>query len=200
MITIGEDTTIFIDFDDTLFDYSRALNWILKELTAYGLSKLDWDDTYKDIKEKFGIYNRGEHFKLLSKRAGTNIDAKGIWQKLRANAGTGIFKDALDFIHRYKDNQLYIVSYGETKYQMEKILSSGITEYFTDIIVTSGSKADIVAKIPYTKAIFIDDKAEHLQAVYAKCKDIDTILIDRLGRHAKDKVRVYSIINDLSEL
>lgn len=202
MVNISSSTTIFLDFDDTLFDYSRAVNWLLEEIEPYGISKLDWDKTYAQIKKRYGLYNRVEHFKLMSEKISKDIDLLAIQKKYITKTDTSIFKDATRFLERYKENPIYIISYGETEYQMEKILNTNMTKYTKDIVVTRGNKADAIAQIPYESAIFIDDRVGHLQDVFNsnKCKNITTILIDRSGKHEEGKVRTYEVISTLDDL
>ncbi len=200
MIKIDADTTIFLDFDDTLFDYTKAVNHLLEEVEVYGITKDDWYSTYEKIKAEHGAYNREEHFKLMSEIASEDIDLKAIYRKYISKPGVYLFKDAIKFLEKYKGNPIYIISYGETEYQREKISGSGITKYAKDIIVTIGSKAGVINGISYKKGVFIDDRVVHALDVSSKCKNMDTLLIDRRGEHERGKVRVYSIINTLDDI
>jgi len=200
MSYIDKDTTIFIDFDDTLFDYSKAVNWILEDLAGYGITKDDWDETYAQVKKSYGLYDRTEHFRLMSQRVPGEIDLKAIREKYMVKTGDGIFKDAIEFLKKYKDHPIHIISYGETHYQKEKIANTGIEQYVQSVVVTSGSKADAINAIPYKKAIYIDDMPKYLRDVDANCKNVQTILIDRLGQHDVSKVRVYDVVTNLNEI
>lgn len=197
---MGKQTTFFVDFDITMFDYVASYQWVLDQLAAHGITKDMWTETYAKTKEVNTAYDRGYHYNLLLELASSPFSVEQLNSSYLSIVDSFIYPDTIEFLEKYKGNPKYIVSYGETVYQGQKITSTMIAKYFNEVFVTRGSKADVIAEIPHANGIFIDDRLEHLDAVQAKHPDIETVLIDRAHKYDGIDVEHHRVISSLSEL
>ena len=86
------------------------------------------------------------------------------------NCSDYLFNDSVSFLKKLKSNghKLYMLSYGgnDLQYQISKIYSCNIVNYFDGIFITKDLKFNI--KIDYSNGIFIDDNPRDLIGLYSK--------------------------------
>jgi FMN phosphatase YigB (HAD superfamily) len=93
-------------------------------------------------------------------------------EKLLKNLESYVFNDAKIFLKHFAQNNLYLLSYGDLKFQKQKIKAAVISKYFKRVIVTDDNKLKIIKKIARKdkfkkgeRIIFIDDKPSHIKEV-----------------------------------
>ena len=107
-----------------------------------------------------------------------------------------LFRDGVAFLEELKNEELYVVSYGDKKFQDEKINNSGIGKYFKKILIIDVSKAVAIRKILKNKRIegealiFIDDRTKFLKDIKQSYPGMVTFLFKRPeGRYSDSMTR-----------
>ena len=139
---------IYIDFDGTLFNTNLFYKDFLKLCSLYNVSEKDVIDIKgnelfnlerisKSIKDKYNLDN------TFIDKVNSLYDAKYLYD------------DVIPFLEKYYlNNNLYIFTYGDKEYQINKINCCNITKYFKGIIITiDKSKEDV----DYQNGLFIDN-------------------------------------------
>jgi FMN phosphatase YigB (HAD superfamily) len=118
--------------------------------------------------------------------------------KLLKNTDKYIFKDGINFIEKMKKEQLYVVSYGDDKFQKKKIINSGIRHYFKKIMIAEDTKAVAIKKVLKKRKlensealIFIDDREKFLRDIKKSYPGMVTFLFGRPEGRYKDKLSRY---------
>lgn len=168
---------IFIDFDDVLFNTKVFKSDIQNIFERNGVSEKVFNRYYKDGSgkkgdEKIRKYDPKKQIKRI-KKAG--FETKRIEKeiiKLLRNTRKYLFADGVYFLKKLKKEELYIVSFGDKKFQGEKINNSGIAKYFRKIMIVNVSKAVGIKKIlskkniePGEALIFLDDRIKFLKDI-----------------------------------
>lgn len=177
---------IFIDFDNVMFDTEKFKSDLAKIFLKNGISKKEFADSYLSFKTARKAYEPREHIKILT--GGDDDKARRLFlyfKNLMKNLEKYVFQDAIEFLKSHSKKILYLISYGNKKFQKEKINKSGIAPYFKNIIITRGNKAKEIRKIiksdKFKKnetVIFIDDKPKHIKEI----KELDNIKIFQMCR------------------
>jgi FMN phosphatase YigB (HAD superfamily) len=182
---------IFIDFDDVLFNTNSFVEDIEKIFAGHGVSEKVFKKYYREPKSEkeskiIRKYNPYEQIKRI-KASGIRIGAldKSLKSFLK-DTRKYLFKDGKKFLNKLKKEDLYVVSYGDRKFQMEKIKNSGIAKYFKKIVIADVSKAVGIRKIlkcrniiPGEALIFIDDRAKFLEDIKKSYPGMATFLFKR---------------------
>lgn len=146
---------LYIDFDNTLFDTQRFINDCLNIFDKYYIS----DNKKKEIIKNLNIKNIIRDFKTILKDFSLklNIDYDSLLNDYNNILNNNyLFHDSLNFLKKIKKKyEIILLTYGNNDYQLDKIKSSGISEFFNQIIITQYSKDNL--NIDYENSIFIDD-------------------------------------------
>jgi len=192
----------FIDFDDVLFNTKLFKSDIIKIFENNGISEEIFNRYYKDGSEKKGDskvrkYNPRKQIRKM-KIAG--IETEKIEKEvigLLKNTKKYLFSDGIDFLKEFRQEELYAVSFGDAKFQKEKIESSGIKKYFKKILIVSFSKAIGIKKVlsrknikPGEALIFIDDREKFLKDIKKSYPGIVTFFMKRSeGRYDDERTK-----------
>lgn len=196
---------IIFDFDHTLFDTKRFFLFFEKKFVEkFNLKKEIFEKSFKKSKNNF--YKPQKHFLLLSKKIkvfSKKDFEKELFSLLKKYSKKFLYPEVLEVLNKLKkDFSLYLISFGEKNFQMEKIKGSGIGKYFKKIIITSKrDKTPIIKKILQRdkKAVFVDDDQETIKKVKENFPEIFVIMIDR-EKKKKDKGLADLLITNLKEL
>ena len=110
--------TIILDFDDVLFD-TRKFKTCLAEI--FEKHTIDFHKYYNKAKEPCGAYSLKKHL-LLIKKENKKIDIKKIEKDInKINFKAFLFSDTLNFLKKFKNHDLILLSWGEKKFQQTKI-------------------------------------------------------------------------------
>jgi FMN phosphatase YigB (HAD superfamily) len=191
---------IFIDFDDVLFDTKRFISDIKVVFAKNGISENVFRKYYKDTRIKGeGIVRKYDPYAQMKRMKAQGLEISKVeneFKNLVRNTRKYIFKDASSFLKKMKKEELHIVSYGDKKFQKEKIINSGIAGYFKKIMIIEVSKAVAIKKILKRKnvggeaLVFIDDREIFLKDIKKSYPGMVTILMRRLeGRYDDEKTK-----------
>ncbi len=194
---------IFIDFDDVLFNTKKFKEDIIKIFGENGVSEKIFQKYYKGFpatskKGELRKYNPREQIKKI-KSLGIKTDKiEKDFSKLLKNAKKYIFKDGIRFLKKFEKEEMYVVSYGDKKFQEEKIKSSGIEKYFRKILIANTSKAVKIRMILRNKnigqgeaIIFIDDRVKFLRDIKKSYPGMVTIHMKRKEGRFFEKKTIY---------
>ncbi len=199
---------IILDFDHTLFSTKKLFDSLKEEFKESGVNDKLFSETFQKSKDPVG-YNSENQFKLIieEKPVLNPKKLKEVFKKVINRADQFVYPDVLPVLRNLKkENQLILLSYGEKKFQKEKIEDSKITKYFNKIIITQDiNKVSDLKKILKEKeiAIFVEDNPYAILEVKKSFPKIITIRINRgEGKYAKEKNndKTDFVIENLSEL
>lgn len=178
---------IFVDFDNTIFDTRHQfLDDFFEVFEKYGVSREVFEETLphfsKTALQKGKCYSPREHIKTIKKTTGQNINEKSFLQEMTIfleDLEKYVFEDFYAFVNQYDKEDLIILLYGDYDFQKQKIIGSGVEQFFVDTIITQGNKAKEIKKymqnFPNADAILIDDKSEYFESVKKILFDTKTV-------------------------
>ena len=166
----------YFDFDNTLYETAKLTDRMLSAV-AYTISNsknLEYNDVLENIKSHFNS-TVDNIFSFAEKMANNyEVDPKVTVNSVNEvinNAEDIVFPDAKRFIEKKRENgdRLVIFTYiaeGNQQYQLQKIMGSGLANYFDQIIITSKYKFEL--DFNYKDGIFIDDDPRDLNGLYGR--------------------------------
>jgi FMN phosphatase YigB (HAD superfamily) len=207
--------TIIFDFDHTLFS-AKKLYFALKEsFLKLGVDENLFRETFEKSKGRGRDCKPEKQFKLIHKaRPEIKIGKlKETFEKILKMAPKFLYNDVLSFLKKWsKKVDLILLSYGDKKFQMEKIKASKIERYFDKIIVTK----DIEKAKPFKKIlaylfsnklpqriIFVEDNPKALLKIKNFFPQVITVRINRgEGKYSQepDNPKIDFSIRNLKEL
>jgi FMN phosphatase YigB (HAD superfamily) len=201
---------IFIDFDDVILNANKLKEDFLKDFKKFGIDRNFFFESYENSKKdkgEFQVYNTRTHVNLMSKKSGVNVALldKIFWERVKKSSKY-IFSDVIPFLNKFKKEDLYLISYGGSKYQKTKIGSSGVKKYFKKSLVVTRPKSEVIKLIlkninQKEKIFFIDDRVKFITDVKKKKPKIKTFLMRRRGGRFRDEKNKYCnfVVNDFKE-
>ncbi len=194
---------IFIDFDDVIFNAKKFKKDLIKVFIKNGISRPEFNRSYRGFsgnpRRKPGCYDPQEQIDFLSSEK--DIDRKKLMKdidSLMVDLKKYVFKDSYKFIKHFPKKELYLVTYGNKKFQEKKVRNSGIGKYFKRIVIINRPKADAIEKLIKRDKIkkgeglyFIDDRIGHVKNVKKKYPRAATFFIKRKEGRYKDKKNKY---------
>jgi FMN phosphatase YigB (HAD superfamily) len=189
---------IFIDFDDSLFNTKKFVSELIKVFANCGVSQENFFKNYYDYPKKTskGLrkYDPIQQISFLSKKKG--VDGKKLKRDIKRlvlDASEFVFDDTINFLKCFKRNSLILLSFAKTNFQCDKIKYSGLTDYFSKVIVSDKIKAKEVAKAIGNKKsliFFIDDRTDQIGPVKDIFPSSVTFLLKRKeGRYNNKKTK-----------
>ena len=173
---------VFIDLDDTLFDFHKAEAIALSEMLGhFGVS------ITPELSERYSVINKSQwellekkektrdevlldRFKIFFSEIGKDIDAKKAREIYEYRLGSGHFfiEGAEELLKSlFPKYDLYLASNGTEAVQVRRIASSGISKYFKEIFISQAVGFDKPSK-------------EYFDACFSKIKDFcreETVII-----------------------
>lgn len=147
---------IFFDFDDFFFDTESEEGMVkdyfgeLRRLT--GASEEDIQET----RQRFSgagfvvgeVYSPERHIDFLRERL--DFDSAEVKKNILSffkDISRYCFEGTEDFLKRLNRNDIYLLTFGDEKFQLLKVRESGLEKYFQDVIATEGNKLDEIERI-----------------------------------------------------
>lgn len=189
---------IFLDFDDVLFNTRDFVVDYKKIFRKFGISDELFQKYYYGYPVKKGgkimKYNPYEHLKRI--KESSNIDTKELKKAIDdfvEDTAQYIFPDARDFLESFSKKELLLLSYGETKFQNLKVSNSGITKYFSKIIIGDKLKSEMISKLVKESDTnyLLEDRVEQITDVEKKFPFVKTVLLKRKEGRYDDKKNKY---------
>ncbi len=180
---------LFFDFDDVLFNTKEFSTDFDAVFENRGISAEDFQRTYAQSRHTTRIpnYNNAEHMRILSNEFG--IDQKLLHADIRVfleDTSSYLFSDVCAALAAFKEKGivLCLVSYGKPKeWQDRKVYSSGVTDYFDEIVIGEIEKGceafQIQEKYADPIAFFVDDRIAYLADVRKDAPRVSTVLMLR---------------------
>ncbi len=191
---------IFLDFDDVLFNTASFKEELIKIFLKNKVSRKNFLASYKDypVVTKSGLkkYNPFKQIKILKNNL--KIDETKIKKDLKnflTKLSKFVFQDVKTFLSSYHQKDIFIISYGKTNFQQNKIKNCGLKKFCGKIIVTDKLKSDEIKKILENKKelfIFIDDRISQINAVKKNFPQAVTFFMKRSSGRFNDKKTKYA--------
>lgn len=177
---------LFIDFDGVLFDSYVFLRDLLKKLNTLGVDEVSFLSAYG------ANYSPYRHIKTLFPKDERTKEALALLESHFKDAPNYLFSDALPFLKNFRKEDVFIVSYGDSDFQMKKITSSGVLSFCSEARI-SQIKSDTILEIlngrgEGEKIYFIDDRLSNLEDVSKNVPGIKVLLLDRLRENVHEKI------------
>lgn len=154
---------VFIDFDYTVCNTQKVKADIRALPNVYG-----WDvDRFLLSQQR--VLERG-HYSLrahLVEYGCSPAECAAVERDFFSDGSRWLYSDAIDFLERNAEHELYILSYGDVAFQRAKIEASGVAALVSDVICVAESKVSGIAEIISADEVFvvIDDRAKHLDDI-----------------------------------
>ena len=187
---------IFVDFDDVMFDTKRFYLDFQKVFIRNGISRSVVERTNRESRQKnslntSSVYSPWRQLELMGLPSDKSRDIKKELTESLVDLQKYVFKDVGRLIVNFHKSSLVILSYGDIKFQGQKIKGSGLTKYFGKIIISKKSKAVVIgkyhAKNGKESIYFLDDRIEHLEEMKKSDPAVTTMLVRRREGRYKDE-------------
>lgn len=166
------------DFDDVLFKTTECFKKrIIEVLGKYNISRTQIEEYWKRERlNQFSVKKMLTHFSL----------DESLYEEIMSQNKNFINQEMLEIVKKIGKNNCYLITYGEEKFQLDKIDRSGATSLFKEIFVVPSSKKEIVEKIcaqhKDEEIVFVDDKIYNFQDLdLVKYSNLKTVLYDEKG-------------------
>jgi FMN phosphatase YigB (HAD superfamily) len=195
---------IFVDLDDSLMDTKKYKAELFNLLVSYGVPMELAQSTYKKIIDTYTFENQLSLLRDLS----YDLPAEVLGQMFDLLKINYLLPGACDFLEylRTQTAHLILVSNGNPPYQLLKIDSLGIKDFFEQIVIGIDGKAEVIKPFPadFSRSLFINDKLSENQKVQAMFPDLFiTGLINSKywlkADYEKDSFSVFENLADLEE-
>lgn len=183
---------LVFDFDHTLFDMMAMHTAIESEMESIGVTPVQYREAYTKVTnwKKFTVSALAQMLAKTHKIKPEEVVAA--LDRAAAQSKQWLFPDVIDGLQRLKadGHQLFLLSWGDTDWQMKKIEPCGIMPLFEKTLSIAEVKADYMKQwqaLDGGKAVLIDDKPAELKAVEAAGNDIGCIRMRRDGAKYSDQ-------------
>lgn len=165
------------DFDDVLFNTKEFLKHLYGCIEKAGVPRNIAEEYYKKVGgTQFSLKKLLTYFSLRE-----NLN-----EEILRESKSFINEELLKIVQKLGKENCFIITHANKEWQLDKIKSTGVDSFFSEIIVVGESKKQAVEKIcaQYVdeEVIFIDDKAKYFEDLdFKKCPNLKTILYDEQG-------------------
>lgn len=200
---------IFLDFDDTLFNTRAFIEDMKGVFEECGIPKNLFNRSYQEVKIGFGETERTYDFDVHLRKLKESVSFDEIYlrekiQAFVADSARYLFPDVVKFISFLKDRgcSLFILSFGTSEFQREKIVGSGLGAFVEKIIITSDEKEKALQKEVFSddkEVWFFDDRMKYVESVKRVFPGIKTVLVKRKeGRYQDEPTSLCDyVVSDL---
>lgn len=174
---------VIFDFDDVLFNGKKFKGTMFKVLEDRG---------YENIEKRYDSWRTsGQPFSLLDFITSLDTSLKDeekeiLYEEILSFSMDCVNKDIFTIMKELGKKHCYIVTNGIPEFQMGKIRRSVGLDSVQEIVVVSGSKANVVKEIcerhKNEEIIFVDDKILYLNDIKTEgCENLKTVLFNENG-------------------
>lgn len=199
---------IVLDFDHTLYSTKSLYEAIKAAFRNLGVDEEMFQQTFQMSKGKGRDYKPARQMKLIEKQTG--IKALKLQKELNKVLNISpkfLYPDTVGFLKEYsKKDSLFMLSYGEEKFQKQKVDSAKISKYFKKIKITRDigkSKPFKMFLSKHEPVLFLEDNPQALMEVKKVYSQVITVRIKRgEGKYAEtpDNGYINHKIKNLQEL
>jgi hypothetical protein len=140
---------IFIDFDDVIFNTKKFSSDLFGIFGRHGITRDEFENSYYTFSKK--SQSQGRHYdpdvqiQVLKKKNGVDTKSlKSDVDRFLKNLSRYVFSDVECFLKNFPKKDLFILSYGQAKFQKIKINGAGIENLVGRIFITKRKKADVI--------------------------------------------------------
>lgn len=153
---------IYIDFDGTLYNNNKFYQNFINIFIKQNIKKEEIEKYINKIYENSKSYDTIA-INIIDKY---NLNTSILQEVNNLYNEELVFKDTIPFLEKYhKKYNLILLTLGtKEEYQIKKINSTNISEYFKEIIITTKDKSKL--NIDYKNGIFIDNNPLELKKFY----------------------------------
>jgi FMN phosphatase YigB (HAD superfamily) len=162
--------TVIFDFDDTLFDKSGFVRRLAETM---GISEDEFLDTYNEYFKKneipYSAYKHLEVLKDIKKGQFNKVSAQQRVDEFLKDVSGFVFPEVEKLLETVgkKEEEIVLLSAGDSEFQRIKIKNSGIAHFFDKIIIDK-DKIKGLSSWEKENFIFINDKEEENREVAEK--------------------------------
>ena len=202
---------VYLDLDNTLLATQTFYQEYYKPLLlAYGSTEREIEKSYTFFTN--GTSLKGELFtprrqmEILGWRENDREEALITIENILREKRSFIFVDVRKVLTELKQRGAYFIllTFGHQQFQKQKIIASGISHLFDEVIITASDKAlflkEEVEKLGET-VWFIDDRSEYMRTLQGD-GNVVTFHMNRpeLGRKCSQNCGAHHEIENLNEL
>ena len=183
---------VVLDFEGTIYDEAALRQDLRKVFNAQGLDF----ETVSRLTSKHGHFSLDSLEKINIKKR----DREKILRqctKLLDRGEKYVYPDAKAFLEN-RDFEIGMLSFGDQRYQKQKIEGSGIIDKISKLEITSKDKADCRSMLSGAD-VYIDDEVEVLKRISRRFKKIFLYFLDRKGGFKNVPPRINRI-NKLTDI
>lgn len=214
MVRSKSKKIIIFDWDDTLFETSKFIKNIKCDFSRrFKISEEDFTKAYQKSYDEKKCWQL-EKFARELKKIIPGIKQKMIlteWNAWLTQAKKFVYPDVRPFFDKLEkrgDTKKILISFGQKKFQWQKIENSGLKFFFDKIIIdsTDVAKEKIITRIfknrePGVEVFFVEDKGSGVEVVKKNNPGINSVWIKRAsGRYLWQKCQADFTIKNLREL
>lgn len=186
---------LFVDFDGTLFDTAGFRERIYEAFKKSGYEEADIHSSYIAECKDYKYSPEGQFQRLLDIKHSNIKLVEARLDNLYALVPKYIYSDVDDFLRevnrsKYEVNNLTL---GDLEFQMKKVNSAGLSDYFDNIYITDVQKWDYLPNIirPRDYFVVIDDRADTLENIKSRYPKSLCIQIIRQQLDIEDAANFY---------
>lgn len=158
---------LILDFDGTLWDNDAFLRDLYAAAGRYGIEPdlmlATWERSWSHPERRSGYVVR-RHAEHLAPHTRYDADELHAWlTRQHAQMGDYVFPDALLFLHEMRDAgySVTLLAHGDPVWQLRKLRSTGLADYFDGVYVTRHHKhqflKDWVRTDDHSNMLFVND-------------------------------------------
>lgn len=159
---------IIFDFDDVLFSTKDFKDVLFSGLEKFGVSSELLANYYFEHREHF-INPRNFYYNFIHDNE-LDISSKeldDVLNSLFSGLKRFLNQELIDIVKKFGPENCFIISAGDSDFQMEKIKSCEIDELFGEIHIIGKDKNEVIeglmSKFKGDEFIFIDDNKENIE-------------------------------------
>lgn len=174
---------LVLDFDDVFFNAKKFKYLFFTELERRGFTNIE-QKYLQDRKENkvFSLYVF--LVRVMAETSVSTVDE--VYQEIIMTASQCLNEQIADLVRKVGKENCIILTQGESRFQMDKVKSSGAHDLVSQVVVVDTKKGESLKEIcsQYSdeEVIFVDDKLEFVnEAIGIDCKNLITVLYDDSG-------------------
>lgn len=174
---------LILDFDDVLFNSSKLKEKFFAVLAFHGVKNAEEEYHFERANDRpFSLW-------LFLKRICREEDMRDaglLYEEIMSTCHECRNEAVIEVVNKVGRDNCYIVSNGESEFQNEKLVRSGIYTLVREVFVVPGSKKEVIEGLcqqwSKEEVVFAEDKDKFLNDIdEVKCPNLRKVLFDKNG-------------------
>ncbi len=175
---------IVLDFDHTLYSTKSLYEAIKAAFGNLGVDEKLFQQTFQLSKGTGRDYKPARQIRMISKKIGVKeVRLQKEFNKILKISPKFFYPDTIEFLKKHqKKDEFFMLSYGEEKFQKQKVDSAKINKYFKKIKITRDIGKSKPFKVFLSKSdsvLFVEDNP---QALFEVKKAYPQVITARIRR------------------